>query len=70
MPESFDLKITPLSVLMFKKSFDVPLDDDDLLYAYAAYLKTNAHQHHYNGLDINKWYKNECEYYRQGASHD
>jgi len=66
MPFSKNMKITPLTVLMFKKSFDVPLDDDELLYAYQAYLDTNSDMHHYNGLTIDKWYKNECEYFKRG----
>ena len=65
MPLSQEYKITPMSVLMFKKSFDVQLDDEAVVYAYQVYLNTNKNQHHYNGITIDEWYKREIAIFKE-----
>ena len=67
MPFSATYKITPMSVLMFKHSFDVQLDDEAVVYAYKTYLNTNAENHHYNGITIDEWYKREIQLFKKSC---
>lgn len=50
-------KILPLTINQFKEKYNVSCET--LYFAYGRYLLINKDVHHYNGVTIKEWYKNQ-----------
>lgn len=69
MPFSEDLKIIPLTLVDFIKSYNVMLDVDieSNIQTYAIYLDTNQNQHHYGIYDNKRdWLIHQIVTYLKG----
>ena len=48
------LRITPLTLVEFKKKYNISTNG---IYEYYQYLVTHTNIHHYNGLCLSEWYQ-------------
>ena len=60
------IKILPMTLFMFKKNFNLIIEDVDLVIdAYSVYLDSNKDRHHYGNGSLEEWLDKEAKIYTE-----